>query len=33
MLRVGLPPGAFTVILAGKNSSTGVGLVEIYNRQ
>jgi hypothetical protein len=26
-----LPPGAFTAILAGKNGSTGVGLVEIYN--
>src|SRR5438093_3793891 len=28
-----LPPGAFTVILAGKNSGTGIGLVEIYNVQ
>jgi hypothetical protein len=26
-----LPPGAFTVILAGKNGGTGIGLVEIYN--
>ena len=26
-----LPPGAFTVILAGSNGGTGVGLVEIYN--
>ena len=26
-----LPPGAFTAILAGKNSGTGIGLVEIYN--
>jgi hypothetical protein len=26
-----LPPGAFTVIVAGKNGGTGVGLVEIYN--
>jgi hypothetical protein len=26
-----LPPGAFTAILAGKDSGTGVGLVEIYN--
>ena len=33
MLQVGLPPGAFTVILAGKNGGTGVGLVEIYNLQ
>jgi hypothetical protein len=26
-----LPPGAFTAILAGKNGTTGIGLVEIYN--
>jgi Calx-beta domain len=26
-----LPPGAFTAILAGKNSTSGIGLVEIYN--
>jgi hypothetical protein len=26
-----LPPGLFTAILAGKNGSTGIGLVEIYN--
>jgi len=26
-----LPPGAFTVILAGKNGGTGIDLVEIYN--
>jgi hypothetical protein len=26
-----LPPGAFTAILAGKNSGVGLGLVEIYN--
>jgi hypothetical protein len=26
-----LPPGAFTVILAGKAGGTGIGLVEIYN--
>jgi hypothetical protein len=26
-----LPPGAFTAILAGKNNTTGIGLVEIYN--
>jgi hypothetical protein len=26
-----LPPGAFTVILAGKNGGSGIGLVEIYN--
>jgi hypothetical protein len=26
-----LPPGAYTVILAGKNGTSGIGLVEIYN--
>ncbi|MEY2565471.1 MAG: hypothetical protein QOH88_3664, partial [Verrucomicrobiota bacterium] len=26
-----LPPGPFTVILAGKNGGFGIGLVEIYN--
>jgi hypothetical protein len=26
-----LPPGQFTVILAGKDDGTGVALVEIYN--
>ena len=26
-----LPPGAFTAILTGKNGSTGIGLVEVYN--
>ena len=26
-----LPPGAFTVILAGDNDGTGIGLIEIYN--
>ena len=28
-----LPPGQFTVIMAGKNGGTGIGLVEIYNLQ
>lgn len=28
-----LPPGAFTAVLAGTNSGTGIGLVEIYNVQ
>jgi hypothetical protein len=28
-----LGPGAFTVILAGKNGGTGIGLLEIYNIQ
>lgn len=28
-----LPPGAFTAVLSGKNSGTGIGLVEIYNVQ
>jgi hypothetical protein len=26
-----LPPGPFTAILAGKNGSVGIGLIEIYN--
>ncbi len=26
-----LPPGAFTAVLAGINSGTGIGLIEIYN--
>jgi hypothetical protein len=26
-----LPPGQFTVVLAGKNGGIGIGLVEIYN--
>jgi N-acetylneuraminic acid mutarotase len=26
-----LPPGAYTAVVAGKNNSTGVGLVEVYN--
>jgi glucose/arabinose dehydrogenase len=28
-----LPPGAFTAILAGRNDSAGIGLVEIYSLQ
>lgn len=28
-----LPPGAFTAIVAGKNSTSGVGLVEVYRLQ
>ena len=31
-LEVSLPPGAYTAILAG-NNGTGVGIVEIYNKQ
>jgi hypothetical protein len=27
-----LPPGLYTVLLAGQNNSTGVGLVEVYDR-
>jgi hypothetical protein len=26
-----LPPGQFTVVLAGKNGGTGIGVVEIFN--
>jgi hypothetical protein len=32
-IYISLPPGAFTAVLAGKNSGTGIGLVEIYNVQ
>jgi plastocyanin len=28
---ISLPPGVFSAILAGKNGTTGIGLVEIYN--
>jgi len=27
-----LPPGHYTVLLAGQNNSTGVGVVEVYDR-
>jgi hypothetical protein len=27
-----LPPGAYTALLAGQNNTTGVGLVEVYDR-
>jgi N-acetylneuraminic acid mutarotase len=30
-IHVSLSPGAFTVIMAGKNGGTGIGLIEIYN--
>jgi hypothetical protein len=30
-ILVDVAPGAYTAILAGKNSTSGVGLVEIYN--
>jgi hypothetical protein len=30
---ISLPPGAFTAILAGKNSGVGIGVLEIYNLQ
>jgi hypothetical protein len=29
---VPLPPGVYTVLLAGRNNGTGVGLVEVYDR-
>jgi hypothetical protein len=28
---VTLPPGLYTALLAGRNNSTGVGLVEVYD--
>jgi hypothetical protein len=31
-LSVGLPPGVYTVLLAGQNNGTGVALVEVYDR-
>ena len=27
-----LPPGAYTALLSGQNSGTGLGLVEVYDR-
>ena len=30
-LLVTIPPGAYTAVLRGKNNSTGVGLVEVYD--
>lgn len=29
---VTLPPGVYTALLAGRNNGTGVGLIEVYNR-
>jgi hypothetical protein len=31
-IAVTLPPGFYTVLLAGLNNGTGIGLVEIYDR-
>jgi hypothetical protein len=31
-IAVSLPPGSYTVLLAGLNGNTGIGLVEIYDR-
>jgi hypothetical protein len=31
-IAVTLPPGLYTAILAGRNDTTGVGLVEVYDR-
>jgi hypothetical protein len=28
-----LPPGAYTAVLQGSGSGTGIGLIEIYNLQ
>jgi len=30
-IRIALPPGNYTAILSGKNNTTGVGLVEVYD--
>jgi hypothetical protein len=32
-LFAALPPGAYTAIVAGKGSTTGIGLVEAFNVQ
>ncbi len=32
-LSRGLTPGAYTAILAGRDGTTGIGLVEVYNLQ
>jgi hypothetical protein len=31
-IAVTLPPGSYTALLAGRNNSTGIGLVEVYDR-
>ena len=30
MIRITLPPGAYTAIVTGKNGTTGVGIVEVF---
>jgi cytochrome c peroxidase len=30
-ILISLPPGQFTAVLAGKNSGTGIGIIEVYN--
>jgi hypothetical protein len=30
---ISLPPGQFTAIVAGKNGTIGIGIVEVYNLQ
>ena len=30
-ILITLPPGNYTAILAGKNGTTGIGLVEVYD--
>ena len=30
-IRIALPPGKYTAILSGKNDTTGIGLVEVYD--
>ena len=31
-LAATLPPGAYTALLSGRNNTTGIGLVEVYDR-
>jgi len=32
-IRIGLQPGNYTAVLSGKNNTTGVGLVEVYDNE
>ena len=32
-IRIALQPGNYTAVLSGKNNTTGVGLVEVYDNE
>ena len=32
-IRIALQPGNYTAVLSGKNNTTGVGLVEVYDNR